>query len=349
MENQMMEREPVPNTELIGFDEVYNEVQKRADNNMDDFVGAVTSILVRDDLSVEFPDMDIPGPYTITNWGWQQLASWMGVRYDKYFDPEYTEPKDIENSVNRLLMNRNASFRVRAKRTPNNGHVGQIRAFLSPSYHPIDDMDLFNLLLESKNKIPYFIRNRTDVTDKCSYFTTIQDTDLEVIPGDKYHMGFIIKNSEVGCAALKFQTYVWRLECSNGLMAQVKKPLFSRRHTLMTEQSEQNFRDGIVEIFAKYALERGITEQKLKSLSEHSYSNTTQTREALQKILMNAEGITNSSAKIVLQEFDDAPGVTAYDQLNAITAGARFAQSDQRFDMEAIAGRLLESGAFLTA
>jgi hypothetical protein len=96
---------------------------------------------------------------------------------------------------------------------------GNIRAFLSDRYRPLDNFDLANTV------IPIILAHGCRVessalTETRLYIKAVTDRiTFEVKKGDIVQAGIVISNSEVGHGSLKVEPLLLRLACLNGMIA----------------------------------------------------------------------------------------------------------------------------------
>lgn len=96
----------------------------------------------------------------------------------------------------------------------------QVRAVLSNRYRRIDNYDLAGAVLPTLADARGVNVVSCEITERRMYIKVINKRmELEVKRGDIVQSGIVISNSEVGLGALKIEPLVYRLVCTNGLIA----------------------------------------------------------------------------------------------------------------------------------
>jgi len=97
----------------------------------------------------------------------------------------------------------------------------QARAFLSDRYRRLDNYQLASVVLETLSDLGEGIKIIScELTEKRMYIKAInQRLELEVKQGDAVQAGICVSNSEIGLGSLSVEPLVYRLVCTNGLIA----------------------------------------------------------------------------------------------------------------------------------
>jgi len=154
----------------------------------------------------------------------RQLATWAGIPA-KYVDRisvrEHHEL--LAANVNHWLQASDDKRLVRMLQ----GERTVARAFLSDRYRPLDNYDLALHIMPRLREAGMSIKSAA-LTDTRLY---IQAVDMSLMariqPGlhqretkdDMLYAGVVISNSEIGAGSLSIESMVWRLICTNGLIA----------------------------------------------------------------------------------------------------------------------------------
>jgi hypothetical protein len=97
---------------------------------------------------------------------------------------------------------------------------GQVRAVLSDRYRRLDNFDLAESVLPILQQLPEVRFESVELTETKMYLKCITPRlKYEMAPGDVVQAGVVISNSEVGQGTLSVQPLLFRLVCSNGLIA----------------------------------------------------------------------------------------------------------------------------------
>jgi len=141
-----------------------------------------------------------------------------------------------------LLMNVNRWFKktpsVRMLRTLD----GVARAFLSCRYRRLDNYEVAETVLPIIGRMPGASIESCELTERKMYIKVIDPrVTAEVVPGDVVQAGVIITNSEVGLGSVNVSPLIYRLACSNGMIAQdmgMKKYHIGRLNESSTDSYE---------------------------------------------------------------------------------------------------------------
>lgn len=153
------------------------------------------------------------GQFNINDLGHEQIAGRLAIP-QKYYDRMRTdEPRLLKLNVNTWLSQEPKEKRM--VRTLD----GNVRAFLSDRYRPLDNYDLAEIAFDRLTKAGCRIES-TELTERRLYIKAVTDRiRYEVRKGDVVQAGIVISNSEVGCGSVKIEPLVFRVVCLNGLIA----------------------------------------------------------------------------------------------------------------------------------
>lgn len=157
-------------------------------------------------FSLEIPGQ---GKVGINRLAHEQLALYSGIPL-RYVDRMTQRTPDLlATNVNRWLREEN---------TPRLARVldGNLRAWLSDGYRPLDNVKLLEALLPVLHRVGGEVFS-SEITDRRLY-VQIRSPKLvgEVKVGDVVQGGLAIRNSEVGCGSLSIEFLLYRLICKNG-------------------------------------------------------------------------------------------------------------------------------------
>ncbi len=137
----------------------------------------------------------------------------------KYYDLMQEEkPELLARNVNTWFkdMNEGITYMVRSFQYPDES-IG--RALLSAQYRRIDHMMIAETVLPMFAGTDQFEVVSCEVTERRLYFKIVnRRLEADVSVGDTVQAGVIVSNSEVGMGAVSIQPFVYRLECSNGMV-----------------------------------------------------------------------------------------------------------------------------------
>lgn len=153
-----------------------------------------------------------------------QIATWAKIP-KKYADLLAGEPENqelLERNVNHWFTQRDDARLVRSFV---NGHA-IARAFLSDRFRPMDNYDLAHAIMPMLTGNGLSVKSAA-LTDTRLYLQAV-DSKLtaKIRPSvhqrekdDTVYAGVVISNSEVGAGSLSIEPMVYRLVCTNGLIA----------------------------------------------------------------------------------------------------------------------------------
>jgi len=167
-----------------------------------------------------------------------QIGTYLGIGA-KYYDKMRTEYPGL------LAENVNAWFH----KGPQNRMIrtldGRARAFLSNRYCRIDNYDIAEAVLPKLQAIPDLNIESCELTDKKMYIKVVNPRlQADVSVGDTVQSGVVIMNSEVGLGSVTIYPLIYRLVCTNGMIAADSG--ISRRHVGRIREDDENmslFRD----------------------------------------------------------------------------------------------------------
>ena len=277
----------------------------------------------------------------------KQLATHTGIP-TKYYDRMPTDLKAV--NVNHWLHNEPTNRMIRTL-------DGDVRAFMSDSYRPLDNFDLANAVLPILMEQTGMRVESCQLTETRMYIKAIFpniESDLDPAVGDIVKAGLEIRNSEVGAGALDFMTIAYRLWCLNGCTTGVGH---KRRHVGKrqgeAETAEEFYRDETrakddeafwmkiqdtvratvtQESFEKIA-------QRMRDTKQHELGNPVQVCEIAAKKF----GLNETEQGGILQHLVSGGDLTGFGLLNAVT---RYSQDvddyDRASEFERLGGQIIE-------
>jgi hypothetical protein len=217
---------------------------------------------------------------------------------------------------------------------------GTLRAALSQHYSPLDNMALMNVLTPM---LPPHYRVQWIGLEEESFHLRLIDSSRAhaVLPGDDFFVGVHIANSEVGMRSLTVDALVYRLVCSNGMVALVKgRSLLRQRHIHV---AAPRFRAALEEALSQ-AL--GATETMLFQLQSAAKQVVPDAGVAIERLSRHwhLSETTQEVAKAALLTESLPVQESAYGLVNAFTAAAQTLPDEKRYDLEMLAGTLAQHG-----
>lgn len=153
----------------------------------------------------------------------RQIASRLNIPY-KYYERMRSDYPEL------LAENVNGWFEKEPEQRMLRTMGGTARAFLSNKYRRIDNLELMQAVYPVLQDMDGVQVMSCEVTDNHLYLQIVSNkVSTEIAKGDIVQAGFIISNSEVGYGAVSVQPLVYRLVCTNGMVA--KENTHKRYHT----------------------------------------------------------------------------------------------------------------------
>lgn len=174
--------------------------------------------------------------YRLNSHSRKQLASLVGIRWDTWFRDSISGAERADE-MNRRLTRTPGELKIRSYRDDTHEADGVIRGLLGPKFTPIDDDRIFDTLRETlRGPLEEYEFTEVLFTDSTSHFRALH-RDFRDVEDDRHRPGFMLRNSEVGSAALSLDDFWMRLVCSNGLMIPVDgKRLLYRTHRAIEDE-----------------------------------------------------------------------------------------------------------------
>jgi len=167
------------------------------------------------DGGYQFMHLELPGmgPLSINEIAHDQIGTKLGIP-SKYYDRMLTEQPDL------LATNVNTWF----KKQPTNRMIrtldGTARAFLSNKYRRIDNYEIAQAVFPMIADMAEAKVESCEITEKRMYLKVVNPKiTTEIVPGDVVQSGILISNSETGLGSVTVMPLVYRLVCTNGMIA----------------------------------------------------------------------------------------------------------------------------------
>lgn len=176
-----------------------------------------------------------------------QLANYLGIP-TKFYDKLRVQGPDLLEPLVNGLIQKQPEGDVRLLRVLD----GNVRAFLSNSYLPLDNWDLLNFMLPLLKNEPTTLANgvtiqpvlhpngaplnftfpSSNVTDSYLYLKAVARVlEFKLAVGNTIRLGLMFRNSEVGLGYLEIFPFWEKLECTNGAYSTRWGNKIQRRHS----------------------------------------------------------------------------------------------------------------------
>ena len=333
---------PPPTLRGRSFASVHEEVMQRADDMLPDRVVHVADLKLTPEGHVELPG---GVRYRINPHARRQISSLLGLRWDTWFKSASGEERAEE--VNRRFARIPGQLKVRAWNDTTNEATGIARAFLAPTFTPIDDARIFERMhTMMRGLVEEYRFNAVVFTDTTTHYTAVHAEGFDLDgQGDVLHPGFHLRNSEVGASALSLDDHWLRLVCTNGLMVRVggKRSLYRTHRAIENDQLAAALVIAVGRLPERWQVAFAWMQSAKRITVPHP-------DDAVAAILGDSaevpKGLMEEAQRVVLREGD----LTRFGVVQAITFVAHTTNKDAdvRFAMERLAGDYLAATAVIT-
>ena len=181
-------------------------------------------------------------PMTITGIAHRQIGTHLRIPA-AYYDRMREERPDL------LAYNANTWFKQENSQRMLRTLDGSARAYLSNRYRRIDNYEVAQTVLPIISEMQGARIESCELTDTRMYIKVVNERiQTEVVPGDIVQAGILISNSEVGMGSVSVKPLIYRLVCTNGMVADVG---VGKRHVGRINESVDGdfgiFRDETIE------------------------------------------------------------------------------------------------------
>lgn len=280
-----------------------------------------------------------------------QLAGALSIP-KPYYDRMLSDAPDLlSTNVNRWLERQPAKKLVRCL-------DNRIRAILSDSYRPLDNLDLAEAVLPQLINLSAEVLS-CEVTENRFYLKAATDKIQGMVKvGDTIRAGVVVSNSEVGQGSLRVEALDYRLVCSNGMIREqaIRKAHLGRgsRGQDAIEDAREWFRtetriaddrafflkvqDATASMFDALRFEKRI--QQYKDASERKIE-----ADPIKVVEVTAKryGFNDSERSSILTHLIKGGDMNAWGLANAVTRAAQDVESyDRATELESIGGDVIE-------
>jgi hypothetical protein len=293
------------------------------------------------------------GKYGITSLARRQLAEKLKIPFAYFERMRAEQPALLDRNVNTWLQTDRERRMIRTL-------DGCVRAVLSDRYRRLDNVDLAEAVLPILQRLPEVRFESVELTDTRMYIKAVTPrVQIEMAPGDVVQAGLVIMNSEVGHGTLSVQPLLYRLVCSNGLIAADRG--LRKTHVGRILQSDEEvttvFRDDtlaaddrafflkvrdVVEAAVSETGFRQVAQKMQQTLGIKLTGDPTKTVE----VLANRYALNEVERAGVLRHLIVVGDLSGYGLVNAVTHYSQEIDDyDRATEFEALGGKLIELAA----
>lgn len=289
------------------------------------------------------------GEFTVTDLAHRQIAHHLGIP-GQYYD------RIRGDQALRPLFDRTVNDHFRAHPTGRMVRTldGSARAFLSDRYRIRDNDQVAEHVLPILGEIPDVQIASADITDTNLYIKAVAPrVQGEVAKGDFVQAGVVIRNSEVGLGSLQVDTLIYRLVCTNGMIAETTARHFHLGRQIDSETAVEVFRSAtmIADDRAFFMKLADVVRAAVDETNFRRLLGKMQQAAASQPLVNPAQGLKELTQKYrlsddehesVLRHLIMGGDLTKWGALNAITRTAEDVKSyDRATELEAVGGQVL--------
>jgi hypothetical protein len=162
---------------------------------------------------VPFLSLEGMKPFGINAIAHNQISEKTGIPARYYNRMLAEQPELLANNVNTWFKKEPAQRMIRTL-------DGKARAFLSDRYRRIDNYEIASAVLPMISDMKGATVESCEITDQRMYIKVVNPkVEAEIVPGDVVQSGLLISNSEIGLGSVSVMPLVYRLICSNGMIA----------------------------------------------------------------------------------------------------------------------------------
>jgi hypothetical protein len=231
-----------------------------------------------------------------------------------------------------------------------------VRAFLSDRYRRLDNYDVAEFVLPILERLPGADLVSAELTESRMYIKYIcRQVACEMAPGDVVCAGVVVSNSEVGWGHLTVEPLLFRLLCSNGLIA--NELALRKKHLGKALQMQ----DEAVELYKEDTLQADDQAilLKVRDMVDAAVSEVTfrviadKLRGTLGiklagdpvksvEVLANRYALSQDERTGVLRNLIEGSDLSGYGLVNAVTGYSQRVEGyDRATELEGVGGKLL--------
>ncbi len=332
------------------------ELERQMHSKKDLIVPSTLVCHVTDDLGetrLVIEEAQVPVHYGVTPLARRQLADKLKIPFAYFERMREEQPALLDRNVNTWLQRDEDRRMLRTL-------DGQVRAVLSDRYRRLDNFDLAESVLPILQQLPEVRFESVELTETKMYLKCITPRlTYEMAPGDVVQAGVVISNSEVGQGTLSVQPLLFRLVCSNGLIATDRSLRKTHVGRALGGEDEhlQIYRDDTLHADDK-AFFLKVRDVVQAAVSEATFRQTAQKMQKTLNIplvgdpvksvevLAQRYTLNDSERAGVLRHLISEGQLSGYGLVNAVTHFSQEVEDyDRATEFEALGGRLIDLSA----
>ena len=326
------------------------EIQRQQNAKQDYLADTSALSMVDGDEGIKF-QIEGMEPFGVNDLAHSQIGQYLEIPAKYYERMRYSSPELLTENVNHWLHKTETPER-RMVRTLD----GNVRAFLSDRYRRIDNADVAETVLPIIGRMDGAQVMSCEITERRMYIKVVNPRiQTEVRVGDVVQSGIIISNSEVGLGSVSVSPLIYRLACTNGMVAQdtgVRKYHIGKINSADFDMSI--FRDETIEADDRAFLLKvrdAVTAAADQTIFERIVGQMREATEAkipaitapkVVELTSSRFGISINENEGVLGHLIDGGDLSLYGMANAVTRYAQDVKSyDRSTELEATGYKIL--------
>ena len=293
-----------------------------------------------------------PESFLVNDFTHRQIADRLGIPA-RYYDRMRVENSEL------LGTNVNSWFATKPEKRLLRTLDHTARAFLSDRYRRLDNMEVAEAVLPIISELPEAEVISCELTQTKMYIKVVnRRLQLDVRPGDTVQAGFVLSNSEIGAGAVRVEPLLYRLVCSNGLIAaDYSQRRYHVGRLLEAEDNREIFRDETLEADDKAFLLKvqdtvrlAVDQAKFAHLVNRLRETTMQPLSGnpvrAVETLANRHCLTQDETGSVLRHLISAGDLSRFGLINAVTRASQdIPDYDRATEMERLGGQVMALAA----
>lgn len=293
----------------------------------------------------------VNGPLPLQVTAHQQLGLSLGI-------PKVYYDRLLQNAPDLLAKNANHWLQAEPAKKMVRTLDGKVRAVLSNSFRPLDNLDLASAVLPKLVKLKATVQS-SEVTENRFYLKAVTDRiQGEVKVGDVVQAGMVVSNSETGLGALHVEALDFWLSCLNGMIREgsIRKTHVGRRNHRddALEEAREFYRDETRRLedrtfFAKVQdavtgmFDQGRFNKRIDQYRDASKRMIEAPADEVLEVTAKKLLLTDEEQSSVLKYLIQGGDLSQYGLSNAITRASQDVDSyDRATDMEKMGGTIVE-------
>lgn len=193
--------------------ELAQELQRQSEAKQD-FVASTEAMEMTNDGHLSLYGSDDERSFSITDNAHSQISQRLNIPLKYYKRMRSLAPDLLATNVNTWFLEKPERRMIRTL-------DGKARAFLSDRYRRLDNFQLADVVLNVLHDLGDGIKIEScELTERRMYIKAVnQRLELEVREGDVVQAGICVSNSEIGLGSLSVEPLIYRLACTNGMIA----------------------------------------------------------------------------------------------------------------------------------